>query len=181
MWKVKAQMKGMEAELVEVKTKLSKMAAVHDEQEEALAAQQERQALAPCLGPASSDEGPQVNTTPPVCDVGHRQGMTLAGAPPDGKEEQDLYAWGTHLESILYQDNTNKYRAVFAALRPNWHNYKVTACRSQANRFYLIQCRQCSQCAYGEYGSWNSVTERETAQNNLVDFLGPATPKTTAL
>ena len=113
-------------------------------------------------------------TSPTQCK--HNPGLRLQGPPPNGQVETDLSYWISHLESTLYQDDTKKSNALWSALRPVWHHFETTTCRTKANRFYMLRCRACNEIAYGEYGHNNTAEEKGAAKEALLQFLGVPSP-----
>ena len=39
-------------------------------------------------------------------------------------------------------------------IKANWECIEVTACRTKANRFFHVRCKQCNQYSYGQFGTW---------------------------
>ena len=92
-----------------------------------------------------------------------------------GVEEKDVDDWINHLGSTLFQWNTKPLYKIQTRLRPVWREKcRVTACRTQANRFFHVQCLKCLQCAYGKYGTWAegaSPMAPTRAQSVLAEFF----------
>ena len=66
-------------------------------------------------------------------------------------------------------------------IRANWHRFEVTACRTKANRFFHVRCKQCKQFSYGQFGTWalpddatgecTAARAAEEARDNLAKFF----------
>ena len=112
------------------------------------------------------------NVAPP-CK--HHDAGQVLGTPEslsNGYIEPNIDSWTSHLESTLYKTDTRKVTMLRDVLRSTWHLFEITACRSQANRFYLVRCKSCHGFAYGEYGKWNSDAEVHDAERNILQFWG---------
>ena len=92
-----------------------------------------------------------------------------------GVEEKDADDWINHLGSTLFQWNTKPLYKIQTRLRPVWREKcRVTACRTQANRSFHVQCLDCLQCVYGKYGTWaegESPMAPTRAAKGLMDFF----------
>ena len=72
-----------------------------------------------------------------------------------GVVEKSADDWINHLGSTLFTKNTKTLYKIGSRIGPVWGDKcRVTACRTQANRFFHVQCLKCLQCAYGKYGHW---------------------------
>ena len=74
----------------------------------------------------------------------------------EGVVEKDADDWINHLGSTLFVENSKTLDKIWDRIRPVMRKNKcrVTACRTQANRFFHVQCLKCLQCVYGKYGTW---------------------------
>ena len=93
-----------------------------------------------------------------------------------GVEEKDVDDWINHLGSTLFQWNSKPLYKILTRLRPVHKEQKcrVTACRTQANRSFHVQCLDCLQCVYGKYGTWaegESPMAPTRAAKGLMDFF----------
>ena len=94
----------------------------------------------------------------------------------EGIVEKDADGWINHLGSTLFAENTKTLYKILERIRPVMRQNKcrVTACRTQANRFFHVQCLKCLQCAYGKYGTWAegaSPMAPTRAQSVLAEFF----------
>ena len=97
--------------------------------------------------------------------------------PPlsSGWRQTDLDNWSIHLSATLFADDADKGNAFYAAMRKLWTSMEVTACRTQANRFYFVQCQHCGEYAYGDFGVY--IEEHPSMiQQPLLDFVGATVP-----
>ena len=87
------------------------------------------------------------------------------------------------LPSTLYSLDTRPLDAMGRRITAYWGCIEVTACKTQANRFFCVQCKQCGQYAYGEYGTWagnpNSAALARAALENFWKYEGlpPGNPQ----
>mgnify|MGYP006265459905 CR=1 FL=1 len=92
-----------------------------------------------------------------------------------GVEEKDVDDWINHLGSTLFARNTKTLYKIQRRIRPVWREKcRVTACRTQANRSFHVQCLDCLQCVYGKYGTWAEgefPMAPKRAANLLMDFF----------
>ena len=93
-----------------------------------------------------------------------------------GGVEKDADDWINHLGSTLFAKNSRTLYKILERIRPVMRRDKcrVTACRTQANRFFHVQCLKCLQCAYGKYGTWAedaSPMAPTRAQSVLAEFF----------
>ena len=83
--------------------------------------------------------------------------------------------WINHLDSTLFAKNTKTLYKIGSRIRPVWRDKcRVTACRTQANRFFHVQCLKCLQCVYGKYGTWTedaSPMSSKRAMSSLTEFF----------
>ena len=63
--------------------------------------------------------------------------------------ETNVDEWIDHLSATLFATNTNTVYRIGARLRPVWGQCRVTACRTQANRFFHVECLKCGQSVFG--------------------------------
>ena len=61
-------------------------------------------------------------------------------------------------------------------IKANWERIEVTACRTKANRFFHVRCKQCKQFSYGQFGTWavpdaTGEGTTEGARDNLAKFF----------
>ena len=94
----------------------------------------------------------------------------------EGIVEKDADGWIHHLGSTLFAENSRTLYKILERIRPVMRSDKcrVTACRTQANRFFHVQCLKCRQCAYGKYGHWAegaSPMAPTRAQSVLAEFF----------
>jgi hypothetical protein len=68
-----------------------------------------------------------------------------------GTIETDLDAWSNHLGSTLFYTNQAKQWALSEKLLSLWKFFKVTGCRTSANRFFMVECTSCNQYVFGQY------------------------------
>ena len=66
-----------------------------------------------------------------------------------GSVETNVEEWVDHLSAPLFATNTNTVYRIGARLRPVWGQCRVTACRTQANRFFHVKCLKCGQSVFG--------------------------------
>ena len=93
-----------------------------------------------------------------------------------GVEEKDVDDWINHLGSTLFKWDNKPACKILTRLRPVHKEQKcrVTACRTQANRSFHVQCLDCLQCVYGKYGTWaegESPMAPTRAAKGLMDFF----------
>ena len=94
--------------------------------------------------------------------------------------ETNVDEWIDHLSATLFATNTNTVYMIGARLRPVWGQCRVTACRTQANRYYHLQCLQCKQCVSTQYDKHTvkaSPESKDHAMNLLADFLMVKAPR----
>ena len=102
----------------------------------------------------------------------HRQGSELTSPMLyEGKVETHFNNWSHHLGSTLFEHSDQKSWAFHKAMERCWSTMVVTACRTQANRFYYVRCRKCNQYVYGDYGGKVGVEDKIGAQNKLMQFV----------
>ncbi len=87
-------------------------------------------------------------------------------------QETDFERWSSHVWSTLFRDDEQQAMCFDKAMRQLWHDMEVTACRTQANRYYHVCCRHCGPYVYGEYGNNNTAQEKQQAQDALLRFVG---------
>ena len=88
--------------------------------------------------------------------------------------ETNVDEWIDHLSAPPFATNTNTVHRIGARLRPVWGQCRVTACRTQANRFFHVQCLKCQQSVYGQYGAWAaelSPKAPDRAMRALAEFF----------
>ena len=120
--------------------------------------------------PATSSPPPP----PPQC--AHRKGSVLQHPPlSTGWRQKDLDNWYNHLSATLFVDDGDKGNAFYAAMCKLWTSMEVTACRTQANRFYFVQCQHCGEYVFGEFGAY-SQEHLSVIQQPLLDFVGATVP-----
>ena len=90
----------------------------------------------------------------------------------DAHWQPDMEAWVSHLRPTLYQSGERPLNALEIHIRANWDNIDVTACRTPANRFFHVRCKQCNQYSYGQYGyDARQKGEDKTARADLAQFF----------
>ena len=67
----------------------------------------------------------------------------------EGSVETNVDEWIDHLSATLFPTNTNTVYRIGARLIPVWGQCRVTACRTQANRFFHVGCLKCGQSVFG--------------------------------
>ena len=67
----------------------------------------------------------------------------------EGSVETNVDEWIDHLSAPPFATNTNTVHRIGARLRPVWGQCRVTACRTQANRFFHVKCLKCGQSVFG--------------------------------
>ena len=67
----------------------------------------------------------------------------------EGSVETNVHEWIDHLSAPPFATNTNTVHRIGARLRPVWGQCRVTACRTQANRFFHVKCLKCGQSVFG--------------------------------
>ena len=67
----------------------------------------------------------------------------------EGSVETNVDEWIDHLSAPPFATNTNTVYRIGARLRPVWGQCRVTACRTQANRFFHVKCLKCGQSVFG--------------------------------
>ena len=92
-----------------------------------------------------------------------------------GVVEKSADDWINHLGATLFVKNTKTLYKIGSRIGPVWGDKcRVTACRTQANRFFHVQCLKCLQCVYGKYGTWTedaSPMAPKRAMNLLAEFF----------
>jgi hypothetical protein len=88
-----------------------------------------------------------------------------------GTEVTDLDKWTQHLASTLFFTNLAKEWALHAQLRPVWVFFRVNGCRTQANRFFKVECTSCNHYVYGEYDTYKTEDDRDGSGCALLQFL----------
>ena len=92
-----------------------------------------------------------------------------------GSVEKSADDWINHLGGTLFVQNTKTLYKIQSRIAPVWGDKcRVTACRTQANRFFHVQCLKCLQCVYGKYGTWTedaSPMAPKRAMNLLAEFF----------
>ena len=89
-----------------------------------------------------------------------------------GTQEKDLDAWLSHLRSTLYSGDDRPLDTLEGKIRANWERIEATACRTKANRFFHVRCKQCNQYSYGQYGyDARQKGEDKTARADLAQFF----------
>ena len=56
------------------------------------------------------------------------------------------------------KDQWRKKRLENGVWRAESRRIEVTACRTKANRFFHVRCKQSKQCSYGQFGTWEKIT-----------------------
>ena len=101
--------------------------------------------------------------------------------PEYGAEvETSLDEWSTHLVGTLFAKNSDIGYKIWECLKPVWSKCQVTACRTQANRYYHLQCLQCKQCVFAQYDKRTvkaSPESKDHAMNLLAVFLMVEAPR----
>ena len=86
--------------------------------------------------------------------------------------QSDMEVWFSHLRDTLYQSDDGPLNALEDQIRANWERIDVTACRTPANRFFHVRCKQCNQYSYGQYGyDARQKGEDKTARADLAQFF----------
>ena len=92
-----------------------------------------------------------------------------------GVVEKHTDDWITHLSSTLFAKNTRTCYKIGSRIKAvGGSKCRVTACRTQANRFFHVQCLKCLQCVYGAYGTWTedaSPMAPKRAMSLLAEFF----------
>ena len=93
-----------------------------------------------------------------------------------GRQEEDSDTWLAHLRSTLYSSNGRPLDMIEGKIKANWERIEVTACRTKANRFFHVRCKQCNQYSYGQFGTWavSNATGEDTAggaRDDLAKFF----------
>ena len=104
----------------------------------------------------------------------HEHRPDLEDVNIDGAWHPEMEAWFSHLRSTLYLSDGRPLDALEGKIRPNWERIDVTACKSQASRFFRVSCKQCNQYSYGQYGSWalqTGVDTEERCRDDLAKFF----------
>ena len=141
------------------------------------APQLRRIALEDAPRPAPQPEAlsePQSLVTEAACDWHRNTPGSAVEAEDAGVEEKDVDNWLTHLSATLFVRHGKLWSAIGSNIRPVWNKCTVTACRTQANRFFHVQCNKCRQSVYGEYGidaSDQSPEAHDRTMNALAQFL----------
>ena len=97
-----------------------------------------------------------------------------------GEVETSLDEWSTYLVGTLFAKNSDIGYMIYECLKPVWSKCQVTACRTQANRYYHLQCLQCKQCVFAQYDKHTvkaSPESKDHAMNLLADFLMVKAPR----
>ena len=94
----------------------------------------------------------------------------------EGHQEEDSDKWLAHLRATLYSSNQHPLDMLDGRIRARWGRIEVTACRTQANRFFHVRCKDCKQYSYGEFGTWavpdaTGEGTAEGARDNLAKFF----------
>ena len=84
--------------------------------------------------------------------------------------EVDAYAYIAHLDTTLF---SNEGRATWDRMSKmlSHRNFRVSACKTQANRSFHIQCLCCGEGCKGHYGHGDDETVHEEARQALSMFL----------
>ena len=92
-----------------------------------------------------------------------------------GVVEKHTDDWINHLSSTLFAKNTRTCYKIGSRMKAvGGSKCRVTACRTQANRFFHVQCLKCLQCVYGTYGTWTedaSPMAPKRAMSLLAEFF----------
>jgi hypothetical protein len=88
-----------------------------------------------------------------------------------GSIEKDLDAWTQHLGSTLFFTNQAKHYALWAKLVSLWKFFKVTGCRTSANRFFMVECTSCKQYVFGQYDNFQTEAHRNEMGVALLHFF----------
>ena len=89
-----------------------------------------------------------------------------------GSHEKSCYSWTQHLESTLFSEkDVVAVHKLYDHLAPDWDKFKVTACRTQANRFFHVQCKTCNRFVFGKYGKDDEDAAQDEACRTLMQFV----------
>ncbi len=111
-----------------------------------------------------------------ACEWHERRPSAGAAVSVVGRQEEDSDAWLAHLRTTRYSSNERPLGTLEGKIKANWERIEVTACRTKANRFFHVRCKQSKQCSYGQFGTWavpdaTGVGTTETARDNLAKFF----------
>ena len=111
-----------------------------------------------------------------ACEWHERRPSAGAAVSVVGRQEEDSDAWLAHLRSTLYSSNEHPLDMLEGKIKANWERIEVTACRTKANRFFHVRCKQCNQYSYGQFGTWavsnaNGEDTAGGARDDLAKFF----------
>ena len=77
---------------------------------------------------------------------------------------------------LAEKDQWRKKRLENGVWRAESRRIEVTACRTKANRFFHVCCKQCNQYSYGQFGTWavsnaNGEDTAGGARDDLAKFF----------
>jgi len=130
----------------------------------------------PSVNPPATSPRTTVPASETHSQCAHGKGSVLQHPPlGSGWRQKGLDNLSIHLSATLFAEDADKGNAFYAAMRKLWTSMEVTACRTQANRFYFVQCQHCDEYVYGEFGSY-SEEHPWMIQQPLLDFVGATVP-----
>ena len=105
--------------------------------------------------------------------VFHREGQIAEKVTKAiGGREKCCYSWTQHLESTLFSEkDVVAVHKLYDNLASDWDKFTVTACRTQANRFFHVQCKTCNRFVSGKYGIHDTDAARDEACRTLMQFV----------
>ena len=111
-----------------------------------------------------------------ACEWHERRPSAGAAVSVVGRQEEDSDAWLAHLRSTLYGSDERPLDMLEGKIKANWERIEVTACRTKANRFFHVRCKQCNQYSYGQFGTWavsnaNGEDTAGGARDDLAKFF----------
>ena len=77
------------------------------------------------------------------CDWHEHRANAGEAVSVSGIQETNLNSWLDQLRNTLYSEDSRPLDAFEGKIRAYWQCIEVTACRTKANRFFFLRCKQC--------------------------------------
>ena len=106
------------------------------------------------------------------CSQGSLAYAVNSGSLQSGSKEK-LAAFHCHLESTLFQTDQDNFYHISAVISKLCEEEKidVIGCKTKANRFVQVVCKQCGQYAHARYTVHTKEEERQEGRNRIYKFL----------
>ena len=104
---------------------------------------------APVVPHPPAPTAPQSECDDEACRLHQQKPDSCVELEYEGSVETNVDEWIDHLSAPPFATNTNTVYRIGARLRPVSDQCRVTACRTQANRFYHVKCLKCGQSVFG--------------------------------